>query len=205
MQGVKAELGLAAVAFVATNLDNCLVTTAMVAAAPHERAHRVAAGQVVGFALLVAASAATAVLLFEIPDAVVGLLGLVPLTIGTHGLIVLWRSRCSGKEAAGLTGRIDRRAVGRSLTAAVLVTVAAGGDNLAVYIPLFRSGGAGGALVVLAVFGVGEVAVTWLVLTGGRHPRSRAAMERLGAIAVPALLCCLGLVILVRAGTLSSL
>jgi hypothetical protein len=59
--------------------------------------------------------------------------------------------------------------------------------------------------VVLAVFGVGEVAVTWLVLTGGRHPRGRSASERLGAIAVPAPLCCLGLVILVRAGTLSSL
>ena len=63
--------------------------------------------------------------------------------------------------AAAATGRRRRRpadrAVGRSLTAAALVTIAAGGDNLAAYIPLFRVGGATNLSAVAAVFVVGEV------------------------------------------------
>ena len=95
--------------------------------------------------------------------------------------------------------------MGRSLTAAALVTISAGGDNLAVYIPLFRVGGATNIGAILAVFVVGEVLVTWLVLAGGRHPKARAVMLRLGHWAVPVLLCCIGVLVMVQAGTFSLL
>ena len=52
--GLPADLGVAAAAFIGTNIDNTLVTAAMVAGAPLERAHRIATGQVIGFTLLVA-------------------------------------------------------------------------------------------------------------------------------------------------------
>ena len=95
--------------------------------------------------------------------------------------------------------------MGRSFTAAALVTIAAGGDNLAVYIPLFRVGGATNVGAVVAVFLVGEALVTWLILTGGRHPKARGAMLRLGHVAVPILLCCIGVLVMVQAGTFSLL
>ncbi len=95
--------------------------------------------------------------------------------------------------------------MGRSFTAAVLVTVAAGGDNLAVYIPLFRVGGVTRVGAILAVFVVGEILVTWIVLTGGRHPKARGVMLRLGHLAVPVLLCCIGVLVMVQAGTFSLL
>ena len=95
--------------------------------------------------------------------------------------------------------------MGRSLTAAALVTIASGGDNLAVYIPLFRVGGATRVGAVVAVFVVGEALVTWLVLAGGRHPKARGVMLRLGHVAVPVLLCCVGILVLVEAGTFSLL
>ncbi len=214
--GLGADLGVAAAAFVGTNIDNCIVTTAMVAGAPLERAHRIAAGQVFGFALLVAAAAAAAALLFEFSAAVVGLLGLVPLAIGLRGLAGL-RGKGPAEEtdeAAAKGGRRgrrrpdggpERRAVGRSFTAAVLVTISAGGDNLAAYIPLFRVGGASNLGALAAVFVVGEVLVTWLVLSGGRHPRTRGVMLRLGHVAVPILLCCIGVLVMVEAGTFSLL
>src|SRR5271156_393682 len=104
---------------------------ALVAGAPVERAHRIAAGQVFGFALLVAVAAAAAALLFEFSAAVVGLLGLVPLAIGVRGLVGLRRARPGedanetaagggrwGRRRAG--GGPEQRAVGRSFTAAVL-------------------------------------------------------------------------------------
>ena len=85
------------------------------------------------------------------------------------------------------------------------MTISAGGDNLAVYIPLFRVGGATNVGAILAVFVVGEVLVTWIVLAGGRHPRARSVMLRLGHLAVPILLCCIGVLVMVEAGTFSLL
>ncbi len=218
--GLGADLGVAVAAFVGTNIDNGLVTMAMVAGAPLERAHRIAAGQVAGFAVLVAVSAAAAALLYEFSSAVVGLLGLVPLAIGLRGLIGLRGGDGAGGAASGAArgadsdsaapgeegrterrGRITRRAVGQSFTAAALVTMAAGGDNLAVYIPLFRVGGASHLGAVAVVFVAGEVVLTALVLAGGRHPRARGVMIRLGAVAVPVLLCCIGVLVLLEAGT----
>jgi cadmium resistance protein CadD (predicted permease) len=209
--GLGADLGVAAAAFVGTNIDNCVVTTALVAGAPLERAHRIAAGQVIGFAVLVAVAAGAAVVLFEFSTAVVGLLGLVPLALGLRGLVALARAH-GGEEhleekTRGRKRRLrpEQRAVGRSLTAAALITVSAGGDNLAVYIPLFRVGGATNIGAILAVFVVGEVLVTWLVLAGGRHPGARSVMLRLGHLAVPILLCCIGVLVMVQAGTFSLL
>jgi len=204
---LPADLGIAAAAFVGTNIDNCLVTMAMVAGAPLERSHRIAVGQLVGFALLVAAAAAAAALLYEFSPAVVGLLGLVPLAIGVRGLVGLRSARRSGAAAAAplRRPRASDRAVGRSLTAAALVTIGAGGDNLAAYIPLFRVGGTSNLAAITVVFVIGEVAVTALVLAGGRHPRARATMTRLGAVAVPVLLCCIGVLVMVEAGTFSLL
>ncbi len=95
--------------------------------------------------------------------------------------------------------------MGQGLVAAALVTIAAGGDNLAVYIALFRSAGGWGLAAVVGVFAAGEVLVTWLVLTGGRHPRTRGAVTRLGAVAVPLLLCCVGVLVMAQAGTFSLL
>jgi cadmium resistance protein CadD (predicted permease) len=195
--GLGADIGVATAAFFGTNIDNCLVTMAMAAAAPLERAHRIAAGQVAGSALIVALAAAAAALLYEFSAAVVGLLGLVPLAIGVRGLV---GRRGSGAEA-GRGGRIARRAVGRSFTAAALVTISASGDNLAAYIPLFRVGGTARLGVITVVFIVGEFVLTVLVLTGGRHPKARSLMTRAGAVAVPILLCCIGILVLLESGT----
>jgi cadmium resistance protein CadD (predicted permease) len=213
--GLAADLGVAAAAFVGTNVDNTVVAMAMVAGAPLERARRIAVGQVFGFVVLVLVAAAGAALLFEFSTAVVGLLGLVPLAIGVRGLVLLARHRGDGgggaADASGATKqrprrfRPEQRAVGRGFTAAALVTIAAGGDNLAAYIPLFRVGGAENIGVIAAVFIVGEALVTWIILAGGRHPKARSALLRIGHVAVPILLVCVGVLILVQAGTFSLL
>ena len=209
--GLGTDLGVAVAAFVGTNIYNAAVTMALVAGAPEERAPRIALGQVIGFAVLVAVAAAAAALLFEFSAAVVGLLGLVPVAIGLHGLATLVRRRHDGEDG-GTPGRgrrrplrAEQRAVGRSLTAAALITISAGGDNLAAYIPLFRVGGATNVGAILAVFTVGEVLLTWIVLAAGRHPRARAVMLRLGHLAVPVLLCCIGVLVMVESGTFSLL
>jgi cadmium resistance protein CadD (predicted permease) len=174
-----------------------VVTSALIAGSPPARARRIAAGQVVGFVAVVALSAAGAVVLIEFSPKVVGLLGLVPLALGLRGLLHL---RTTSGDAAA-----TRRAVGSGFTAALLVTIAAGGDNLAAYIPLFRVGGLARVGIIVLVFAVGEVAVTLIVLRSGSHPRVRDLMARLGVVAVPVLLCGIGVLVLFQAGTLSVL
>jgi cadmium resistance protein CadD (predicted permease) len=195
--GLPAILGLAAGAFVGTNLDNVVVTVAMILAAPPRRANRIALGQALGFTVLVVAAASMALLLFEISTRVIGLLGLVPLALGIRGL---W-----GLRQAADRSRLADRAFGSGMLAATVVTIGAGGDNLAVYIPLFRVGHVRGTLWTLLLFAGAELLLTLFVRRAGQHPRVRAAMARLGVFATPVLYCVIGVLVLVEAGTLSGL
>jgi cadmium resistance protein CadD (predicted permease) len=197
LAGLPAELGVAAAAFVGTNVDNALVTVTMVAAAPPERARRIALGQIMGFIVLVVIAAGAAIALFEFSTRLIGLLGLVPLGIGIRGLLAL--RHAEGRQ------RTARRAVGSGAVAAALVTIGAGGDNLAVYIPLFRVARFGGSFAIALVFVVGELLLTAFVLFAGRHPRTRGALNHLGVIAAPVLYCGIGVLVLWEAGTLSGL
>lgn len=204
--GFWGDVGIATAAFVGTNVDNTIVAAALVAGAPLDRARRIAAGQVVGFVAIVLIAAAAAALLFEFSPAAVGLLGFVPLAIGVRGVIGLLvhpRAAEQPSESRSRRRRATDRAVGRSLTAAALITLSAGGDNLAAYIPLFRQGGASKISAIALVFVVGEIGVTVAVLATGRHPHARAVMTRLGEVAVPLLLCGVGVLVLLSAGTLA--
>jgi cadmium resistance protein CadD (predicted permease) len=195
--GLPAVLGLAAGAFVGTNVDNAAVTVAMIAAAPVKRAARIALGQVIGFVVLVVAAVGMAILLFEIPTRIIGLLGLVPLALGLRGLLAL-------RHAEGRS-RIAQRAVGSGVVAATLITIGAGGDNLAVYIPLFRVARFAGTAESLLIFALGEGLLTLFVLRAGRHPRVRNTVTAVGVFAAPILYCAIGVLVLVEAGTLSFL
>jgi cadmium resistance protein CadD (predicted permease) len=191
---LPAVLGLAAGAFAGTNIDNAVVTVAMVATARPERAKRIVAGQVLGFVVLVLSAIGMALLLFEIPTRIIGLFGLVPLALGIRGLI--------GLRHAESRARLERRAFGSGLIAATLVTIGAGGDNLAVYIPLFRVARVRGTIVALVVFTVGEVLLCLFILRAGNHPRVRAAVTAIGIVAAPILYCAIGILVLLEAGTL---
>jgi cadmium resistance protein CadD (predicted permease) len=191
--GLPAILGLAAGAFVGTNIDNAIVTVAMISTAPPRRANRIALGQALGFTVLVVAAVGMALVLFEISTRIIGLLGLVPLALGLRGLWAL-------RHAEGRS-RVADRAFGSGLMAAAAVTVGAGGDNLAVYIPLFRVARVGGTLWTLLVFALFEVVFTLLVRRAGGHPRVRSTMTRLGAFATPTLYCVIGVLVLLEAGT----
>jgi cadmium resistance protein CadD (predicted permease) len=199
LAGLPAEIGMAAGAFVATNIDNGSLALAMVASAAPGRTRRIAYGQFVGFVLLVIAAAATAIALFDVPTRAIGLLGLVPLALGIRGLFEL-RHHQRRRDARQ---RADRRAFGRGVTTAALVSIGAGGDNLAVYIPLFRVASTGGLVATALVFTAGEALLTVLILSGRRHPRTRALSTRVGMLVAPLLYCGIGALILIESRTIS--
>lgn len=185
-------LGVAAASFAATNIDNLAVTTAQYSAAPPKRVRRTTTGQLLGFAVVTAAAAAA---LFEVPTRWIGLLGLVPLILGVRGLVALVRSHGAPD---------DRRwPVAAGVTTAALVTIGVGGDNLAVYIPLFKEHSVVAGAVVVVCFTVFDLALcvaAWLI---GRHPRTVRLLERVGSWLSPLVYCAIGVVVLIEAGTIA--
>jgi cadmium resistance protein CadD (predicted permease) len=195
-------VGLAIVLFAATNIDDILLLSAFFA----DRTMRplaVVAGQFAGIGVLALASAAAAVLALTVPDGWIALMGLAPLALGIRGLGALWRSRnATHSEAEHLHAHTRaQRATHAQWIAVALVTMANGGDNLGVYIPLFSrelSRVPVYALVFAAMTAVWCAAGYWLV----HHPILGARIRQYGHVALPFVLIALGVHILADARVL---
>jgi cadmium resistance protein CadD (predicted permease) len=182
----------AAAVFASTNIDDLVVLAFFFLAsraAGKPRPWQVVAGQAVAIAVLVASAAVAALGLFIVPTRWVGLLGMVPLALGLWKLIGAMRkapdSTTPSSAAAGLTGVVG-------------VAIINGGDNIAVYTPLFRSLETAEVLVTLAVFsgmvGVWCAAAAWL----GHHLAAVTAIRRFSYRVTPVVFITIGAVILVR-------
>jgi cadmium resistance protein CadD (predicted permease) len=160
------------------------------------RGWQIVLGQYLGFVLLVTAAAALAAGLAAAPEAWIGLLGLLPLALGVRGLI---------KAARGTAEPHTVRGGHLRITTAAALGVSVGGDNLSVYVVLFRVQSPAQSAVTVAVFLV--LLALWcaaarLVAT---HKAVLAALTRVGPWLVPAALVTIGTVILVRTGVLPRL
>lgn len=192
MEQLLPALGVSAVVFVSTNIDDILLLAAFFSD-PAVTPRQVVAGQFLGMAALVAASVACALLAARVPDGWIGLLGLAPLALGLRGLWALWRGEAEEDED------LEERPRGggsrfRALAVAS-VTVANGGDNLGVYIPLFSS--APGLIPLhAAVFAVMTGALCALGHHLVHHPALGSRIRRHGRAALPFVLIGLGLWIL---------
>lgn len=190
--------GAAVAAFVATNLDDVVVLTALFALAGRGgplRVRHVVAGQAAGLGALVIAAWIVAAGFVLLPDDVVGLLGLVPLALGILGLASVLR------DPPGEDGPTPVVAGTASVAA---LTIAGGADNIAVYVPFFANQGAVGIAVVVTTFaillGVWLLGARWLAT----RPPVAHLVGRWGHVAVPVVLIVLGLAILAQSGLLGS-
>ena len=180
------SLGLGSALFVATNIDDIFLLLTLFAD-PRLRGRQIVTGQLLGMTLLIVASVAGSALAVALASKHVGLLGLAPLGIGI-AQIVRRRDEPDG-EAPNLRG------AGKIL-AVTSITVANGGDNLAIYVPVYANHSRTDQLVLSATF---------LILTGVwcglghalvHHPKLGAPIRRYAAPATPYVLVALGLYIL---------
>jgi len=195
---------LGIVLFATTNIDDILLL-AVFFADRRLRARAIVSGQFAGIGVLTLASAAAALLTLTIPDGWIAVLGLAPLAIGLRGLYELSQSRSAGDSDAeerlrAAEARAQRGTHAQWMTVA-LVTVANGGDNLGVYIPVFSREPARVPLYA-AVFAVMTAiwcaAGYWLV----HHPLAGVRIRRYGHVALPFVLIALGIHILADARAL---
>jgi cadmium resistance protein CadD (predicted permease) len=184
-----------AVVFATTDVDDLVVLTAFFAS-PALRARSIVAGQFVGIAVLLSASAAIAWAAIAVPDEYVALLGFIPLGLGIAKLIELRRQDDDDEEAeaAELESRRQRSLHSQTLAVAA-VTIANGGDNLGVYIPLLARDPDLVwlyAAVFAAMTGLWCLLAYWLV----QHRVIGERVRRYGHLVLPLVLIALGLWIL---------
>jgi cadmium resistance protein CadD (predicted permease) len=196
---VLALLGQAVGLFVSTDLDDVLVLLVFFAD-PRFRIRQIVAGQFIGIAMLYAVSVAGAWATLIMPRGFIGLLGLVPITMGLKSAWELW----SDDPSEQVSDRISP-ARHTSIAAVVAVTVANGGDNVSVYIPLFAMRSAPDIALMGVVFAV--MTALWLSLAYWltRHRMIGAPVGRYTRLLVPFVFVTLGVLILYQAGTMKLL
>lgn len=157
-------------------------------------------GQFAGLGVLTVASAIAALLSLAIPEGWTGLLGLAPLALGLHSLHTFWSGAANNAEET-LPPSHSERASHSQWVAVALVTIANGGDNLGVYIPLFSRQPTWIPLFA-AVFTIMTAAWCMAGYWFVNHPRLGTQVRRYGHVALPFVLIGLGLFILADARVL---
>lgn len=147
---------IASLAFVGTMCDNFVTLAAQLVLTDSSRVRRVVRAQALGVVTMVALALALGFVFHAVPLRWLGLLALAPASFAVHA----WHAR---RKATPV------RSHGAAATFAL--TLAIGGDNLAVWSPLFRADDPARLVATLLAFAVWEV----LLLAGARglarHPR----------------------------------
>ncbi|MGH8663471.1 MAG: cadmium resistance transporter [Burkholderiales bacterium] len=197
-ESIASLIVIAALVYASTDIDDLLLL-AVFFADPRMRAGAIVAGRLLGTAALALVSGAAGMLALAVPADWIALLGLVPLVLGLRLLPALVRknSEEDGTEE-GISGSLkDKPDSGFAAQALAVagVTLANGGDNLGVYIPLFASTPSAIAIYV-AVFVVMTLvwcALGYLVVN---NPLIGSRTRRYGHVLLPPVLIALGLIIL---------
>lgn len=188
------SLAAATVVFAATDIDDILILAAFFGDRTLRR-RAVVLGQFAGIAIITAVSAIAAYLALTIPEGWIALLGLVPLGMG---LRKLWQLRSGVDaddddelEAARRAESVAERRLHSQLAAVAAVTVANGGDNFSVYIPVFAND----------IAGIPAYATVFMLLTGAwcavayllvNNPAGATVMRRWGHVLLPVVLVAIG-------------
>jgi len=187
-------IALGAAAFVATNVDDSFLLL-LFFGDRRFRARHVFAGQALGMALLVIISLGGALLALAVPARLVGLLGLLPIAFGLKELA---ERRVADDEESLPTPVVASDAPGWRRAAAVAgITLANGGDNVGVYVPLFATRSPLETSLIVSVFAA--LLAVWLF--AGYYLARRSALagrvQRVSGALMPWVLIGLGVVILI--------
>lgn len=197
---ILSTLAQALVLFAVTNIDHLMLLTLWFVHG-HQRPGttlRICAGQYLGFSAILAATAILNLISgFVIPEAQLHLLGLIPLILGVKagiGEILERRESNDSKDAQSAESKLEGKPV--SVGAVALVTIANGGDEIGVYLPVFALSAWWQVAMFCAVFLVlagALLALAWFIT--GRLGLAEV-LERFEAVLFPSVLILLGMLIL---------
>jgi cadmium resistance transport/sequestration family protein len=213
------ELGTAFLAgitaFVATNIDDIIILLLFFAQVDTKfRRRHIVFGQYLGFTLLILASLPGFFGGLVVPHEWIGLLGLLPIAIGFKQLL---DRQEDATQVQTVTSDLEPSSPSNSAVSflssvlnpqtykVAAVTVANGGDNISIYIPLFAGNTLSSLGVILGVFFV--MVGVWCAIAYRltRQPTVARVLSRYGHAVVPFVLIGLGLFIMYERGTFNLL
>ncbi len=189
-------------AFIATNLDDIVILMLLFSQvnAVFRRRH-IVAGQYLGFTALVLASLPGFFGGLLIPQAWIGLLGVVPIAIGASRL--LNRDEEDAEPDEPLEEAPTRFAfLSPQACSIAAITFANGGDNIGIYVPLFANCSLEGLVAVVAIFLSLVGAWCYAAYRLTYIPIIADVLTRYGNVLVPFVLMGLGVMILNESHTL---
>lgn len=172
MRDVAVTVLVAAGAFYGTMIDNAIALVAQLALGEPRHHKRACTGQFVGMLCVIVVSVGGAVALQPVSTRWIGVLAVLPLALAWHA----WRHR-----------RDVTRTLGRGAVAGFITTVAIGGDNVAVWIPLLRVLGVARGALAIGVFVVGDLSLIVGARAIATHPRVVAATRSVAPRVTPVL------------------
>jgi cadmium resistance transport/sequestration family protein len=200
--------------FIATNLDDIVVLVIFFSqvSATFRRRH-IVFGQYLGFTALLLLSLPGYFGGLVLPKAWVGLLGLLPLGVGVGQLLnpdtdepdvqtVSMASSMASESKASIRTVMGSLLSPKAYQVAA-VTIANGGDNIGIYVPLFASSTFPRLAIIVSVFLVLVGVWCWVAERLTRQRAIALLLSRYGHRAIPFVLIGLGLYILIDCGTLA--
>lgn len=181
--------------FASTNIDDLFIL-ALFFGNRRFREGQVIGGQLLGIGALIAASLAASLLGLLVPLPYIGLLGLFPVYLGLKALWNLYRGDAHTEDGPGkLTDGHH------PILTVAGITAANGGDNIAIYTPLFSTLTWAHKLTMIGIFLL--MTLVWCALAKylARHPLVSKAVDRYGHRVTPLVLIALGLYILYESGS----
>lgn len=183
--------------FLATNIDDIIVLSLFYARGAGQRGTtaKILVGQYLGFGAILAAAVLVALgARTFLPEEAIPYFGLIPLSLGLLAAWRVWRSDDDDDDEGKVSGKTLS-----ALTIAA-VTLANGGDNIGVYVPVFATVGTAGILAYSVVF----LALVAVLVAAARFVATRKpiaeVLERWEHVLFPIVLIGLGIVILVEGG-----
>lgn len=202
-------------AFIATNIDDIIILLLFFSQVDAKfRRHHIVIGQYLGFTLLILASLPGFFGGLVVPSEWIGLLGLLPIAIGLKQLVNRQQEAAQVQTVTSDFEPSSPSNPAMSLLSSVLspqtyqvaaVTVANGGDNISIYIPIFAGSNLVSLGVILGVFFF--LVGVWCAIAYGltRQPTIAQVLSQYGNAIVPFVLIGLGLFILYERGTINAL
>ncbi len=205
MNGLLTAIPTGLTAFAATNLDDILVLSLFFSQINTcFRRRHIVIGQYLGFSTLVVASLPSFFGKFILPEAWIGLLGIVPIMIGIHRLFHQETDEQEDFSTPESSSSWWCNFLSPQSYGVAAVTIANGGDNISIYMPMFATHTWDSLLVILAVFFVmvGVWCYTAYLLT--QVSAIAALITRYGNPLIPFILVGLGVFILMQSHTLET-
>jgi cadmium resistance protein CadD (predicted permease) len=187
-------------AFTATNIDDIFILM-LFFGNKHFKGREIITGQFLGIATLIAISVFISLIGVVVDKAYIGLLGFLPIYFGIRELIQMRRKHTDENDEIGI--ETPSKTNKSNVFTVAGATIANGGDNIGIYVPLFAVFAWPQKLTMISIFFFMTGVWCFLARYSIKHPLLGRTIDRYGHVLTPFVLILLGIYILYESNTLA--